>query len=122
MANYCDEFSFDDVFEDPSYVEVFVKHSAQVKYPYPSSYEDLDYKTIKNDKNMVLDLDVLDLDDLDFINDESISSSNKVSCVNRRGFDTALEEEEEEEEEEEDEEEFDEYEFYYQKKIEIMMV
>ena len=86
MATYCDEFSFDDVFEDPSYVEVFVKlkHSAQVKYPYPSSYEDLDYKTIKNDKNMVLDLDVLDLDDLDFINDESISSSNKVSCVNRR--------------------------------------
>ena len=36
MAKYCDEFSFDEVFEDPSYVQVFVNKSRQVKsYPYP---------------------------------------------------------------------------------------
>jgi hypothetical protein len=36
MAKYCDEFSFDEVFEDPSYVHVFVNKSRQVKsYPYP---------------------------------------------------------------------------------------
>ena len=119
MATYCDEFSFDDVFEDPSYVQVFVNHSAKVKYPYPS-YEDLDYETMKNDKKM--ELDELNLDDLDFINDESITSSNNDICVNRRGFDTSCEDEESDEEEsDEDEEEiFDEYEFYYQR--EIMMV
>ena len=36
MAKYCDEFSFDEVFEDPSYVQVVVNKSRQVKsYPYP---------------------------------------------------------------------------------------
>ena len=36
MASYCDEFSFDEVFEDPSYVQVVVNKSRQVKsYPYP---------------------------------------------------------------------------------------
>jgi hypothetical protein len=30
MASYCDEFSFDEVFEDPSYVQVSINKTRQV--------------------------------------------------------------------------------------------
>jgi hypothetical protein len=53
MASYCDEFSFDEVFEDPSYVQVCVNKSS----PYPlqekdedednDEEDDLDYVKIK---------------------------------------------------------------------------
>ena len=75
MASYCDEFSFDEVFEDPSYVQVFVNKSS----PYPlqekekeadedeDEYEedDLDYEKIKFSKEQ--DLFEMNLNELEFI-------------------------------------------------------
>lgn len=86
MASYCDEFSFDEVFEDPSYVQVSVsvsnKQTRQVK-----SYlwfqeeddkekedekendenEDPDYEKIKDSKE--LELFEMGLHELEFMKD-----------------------------------------------------
>ena len=74
MAKYCDEFSFDEVFEDPSYVQVVVNKSRQVKsYPYPlqecaekeedeeeeDEEEDLDYYS-KEQENFEMKLNKLE--------------------------------------------------------------
>jgi len=51
MEKYCDEFSFDEVFEDPSYVQVFVNKSRQVKsYPYPVQEEEAEEEEEKEDE------------------------------------------------------------------------
>jgi len=72
MAKYCDEFSFDEVFEDPSYVQVFVNKSRQVKsYPYPlqeaadteeeeEEEEDLDYNYSKEQELFEMKLNKLE--------------------------------------------------------------
>lgn len=75
MASYCDEFSFDEVFEDPSYVQVCVNKSS----PYPlqekeadededeaeDEEDDLDYEKIKFSKKQ--DLFEMKLNKLEFI-------------------------------------------------------
>ena len=46
MASYCDEFSFDEVFEDPSYVQVFVNKSVLQKHSYQEDNEEKDDEEI----------------------------------------------------------------------------
>ena len=46
MASYCDEFSFDEVFEDPSYIQVSINQTRQVK-----SYTLLQDEEEENDEN-----------------------------------------------------------------------
>ena len=84
MTSYCDEFSFDDVFEDASYVQVSVNQSqTQV------NEEDLDsdYEKITAKE---LELVEMDLDDLEFMNDnqslteEELSQFWKEMSLNRR--------------------------------------
>ena len=76
MAKYCDEFSFDEVFEDPSYVQVFVNKSRQVKsYPYPLQEKYAEEQEEKEEEEEEEDLDYsqqqelfeMKLDDLEFI-------------------------------------------------------
>jgi hypothetical protein len=65
MASYCDEFSFDEVFEDPSYVQVCVNKSS----PYPLQEKDED-----EDEEDEEDEDKDEEDDLDY---EKIKFSKK---------------------------------------------
>lgn len=86
MASYCDEFSFDEVFEDPSYVQVSVKQPRQVKsYSFlqdkddkdkddkdkddkdKDENEDPDYEKIKESKE--LELFEIGLHELEFMKD-----------------------------------------------------
>jgi hypothetical protein len=73
MASYCDEFSFDEVFEDPSYVQVSISVSnnqtRQVKsYPLlQDKEEDPDYEKIKESKE--LELFEIGLQELEFMKD-----------------------------------------------------
>ena len=82
MASYCDEFSFDDVFEDASYVQVSVNQiETQI------NEEDSDYEKITAKE---LELVEMDLDDLEFMNDnqsmteEELSQFWKEMSLNRR--------------------------------------
>ena len=76
MASYCDEFSFDEVFEDPSYVQVFVNKSVLQKHSYQEDNEekddeeednDSDYEEIKVSKE--LELFEKGLNELEFMKD-----------------------------------------------------
>lgn len=74
MASYCDEFSFDEVFEDPSYVQVFVNKSRHVKsYPYPlqeyaeEEKEEEAEEADLDDYSKEQELFEMNLDDLEFI-------------------------------------------------------
>lgn len=82
MASYCDEFSFDEVFEDSSYAQVSVKQTRQVKsYPFlqkkeeeekegekeNDENEDPDYEKIKESKE--LELFEMGLHELEFMKD-----------------------------------------------------
>jgi hypothetical protein len=70
MAKYCDEFSFDEVFEDPSYVQVFVNKSRHEKsYPYPYAEEEKDEQEEEEDLDYSKEQELFEmkLDDLEFI-------------------------------------------------------
>lgn len=61
MASYCDEFSFDEVFEDPSYVQVSVNQPRYTQSFHEANEEeekdeteDPEYEKIKNAKDMEL--------------------------------------------------------------------
>ena len=76
MASYCDEFSFDEVFEDPSYVQVSVsvsnnqtRHvkSCPLLQDKDDKEEDPDYEKIKESKE--LELFEIGLQELEFMKD-----------------------------------------------------
>jgi hypothetical protein len=85
MASYCDEFSFDEVFEDPSYVQVSVsvsnkqtrqvksysllqdKEKEEEKEKENDENEDPDYEKIKDSKE--LELFEMGLHELEFMKD-----------------------------------------------------
>jgi len=119
MASYCDEFSFDEVFEDPSYVQVCVNKSS----PYPLQEEnedeedeedDHDYEKIKFSKEQ--DLFEMNLNELEFIKEsmteeqmdhfwKKMSDSRcRYSCDNKMNIYPIYNLVQEDEEDEEDEE------------------
>ena len=65
MASYCDEFSFDEVFEDPSYVQVCVNKSSPYPLQEKDEEDDLDYEKIKFSKKQ--ELFEMKLNKLEFI-------------------------------------------------------
>jgi hypothetical protein len=74
MAKYCDEFSFDEVFEDTSYVHVFVNQSRHVNsYPYPLQEHVESKEEAEEEEEQDLDyskeqeLFEMKLDDLEFV-------------------------------------------------------